>query len=117
MIALMTRTVKTLVMRAMYTMVILKALSMALIMLKETIVMNYILVSGHYNHLESIEKPNPYDTRKGRTAHTPKQRPVHSSSYTPYDHYGHNNLLISGHNVPEIGPEEVYSDYETHEYW
>jgi len=79
--------------------------------------LNDILVSGHYNHLESVEKPNPYDTRKGRTAHTPKQRPVHSSSYTPYDHYGHNNLLVSGHNVPEIGPEEVYSDYETHEYW
>jgi len=79
--------------------------------------LNDILVSGHYNHLESVEEPNPYDTRTGRTAHTPKQRPVHSSSYTPYDHYGHNNLLVSGHNVPEIGPEEVYSDYETHEYW
>merc|ERR1712168_559270 len=79
--------------------------------------LNDILVSGHYNHLEGVEEPNPYDARTGRTAHTPKQRPVHSSSYTPYDHYGHNNLLVSGHNVPEIGPEEVYSDYETHEYW
>jgi len=77
--------------------------------------LNNILVSGHYNHMESVEEMNPHD-RTGRTERA-RQRPIYSSGYTPYNHYGDNDFLVSGHFVPEIGPGQVYSDFKTNEYW
>jgi len=77
--------------------------------------LNNILVSGHYNHMESVEEMNPHD-RTGRTERA-RQRPIYSSGYTPYNHYGDNDFLVSGHFVPEIGPGQLYSDFKTNEYW